>query len=122
MHTWSASKDFFATRRKYRLERFDAVVSRFQKEVLYRGLRTLELRDQHLCVRAAWHLAAHFGHHTVAARAVEDDNDSALPRLHEIRGLGTLMLSDPWRTSTLSPFPSCHSFGCLPESHPKNTR
>jgi hypothetical protein len=122
MHAWSASKDLFATRRKHRLERFDTVVSRFQKEVLYHGLRTLELSDQHLCVRAARHLAAHFGHHTVAAGAVQNDNDAPFPRLHEIRGFGTLMLGDPWRTSTSSPFPSCHSFGYLPESRSKNTR
>lgn len=117
LNAWSASQHLFAAGGQNCLECFDAVVRCLEEKVLHYGLSTLELRDQHLRVCTAWHFTAHLGHDAIATRAMQNNNDTPFPRLHEIRGFGTLMLGDPRRTATsaTSPFPFCHSFGYLPE-------
>ena len=121
VHTRSAFEHFLPASSENCLERLDPVVSRLQKQVLHDGLGALELRNQHLCMCAAGHLAADLGDHAIAARPMEDDDNSPFPRLHEIRGPGALTFGHP-RSTSASPapaahaFPSCHSFGCLPES------
>jgi hypothetical protein len=116
MNARPASKDLLTTCRQNGLERFDSVVRGLEKEILHHGLGALELGDQHLRVRPARHFAAHLRYDAIAARAVQDYEDAPLSRLHEVRGLGHLMLRDPRRST---PFPFCHSFGRLPERRSK---
>ena len=118
----SATQHLLATRGEHSLERFDTVIGRLEEKILHYRFGTLQLRDQHLRVRSTRHLATDFGHDTVAARAVQDDEDAPLPRLHEVRGLRDLMLCYPWSRSprtSASSFPSRHSFGRLPERRSK---
>src|SRR5881394_3954940 len=117
VNTRSALEYLFATGGEHSLQRLDAIVGRFEKEILHNGLGALELRDQHLRVRPARHLAAYFGHDTIAACPMQNHDDAPFSRLHEIRGLRRLMLRDPGRTP--SPFPFCHGFGHLPERRSK---
>jgi hypothetical protein len=113
VNTRPALQYLFATSGEHSLQRLDAIVGRFEKEILHDGLGALELRDQHLRVRPARHLAAYFGHDPIATCPMQNHDDAPFSRLHEIRGLRRLMLRDPGRTP--SPFPFCHSFGRLPE-------
>jgi hypothetical protein len=108
---WPATQYLFAAGGEDGLERFDTVVRRLEEEILHGGLGALELRDQHLGVRPARHLAAHLRHDAIAARAVQNHEDAPFSRLHEVRGPGHLVLRDPRRSR---PFPFCHSFGRLP--------
>ena len=116
VHPRPTAKHLLSTRRQYGLERFNPVVGRLQKEVLHDGFGTLELADQHLGVRTARHLPAHLRDDPIPARTVQNHEDAPLSRLHEVRGLGHLMLRDPCRSP---PFPFCHGFGCLPERRSK---
>jgi hypothetical protein len=111
MHAGPASKNLLAARRQNGLERLDSVVGGLEKEIFHDGLGALELRDQHLGMRTARHFAADLRHDPIAASAVQSHEDAPLSRLHEIRGLGHLMLRDPCRSR---PFPFCHSFGPSP--------
>jgi hypothetical protein len=104
----SATQHLFSAGSEHSLERFNAVIRRLEEEILDDGLSPLQLRNQHLRVGAARHFAADLWHHTVPTRTVQHYEDAPFPRLHEIRGLGNLVLPD----SRWSPaFPSCHSFG-----------
>jgi hypothetical protein len=111
VHTRSSLQHFLTTRGKHGLQRFDAIVRGLEKEILHDGLGSLELRDQHFRVRPARHFATDFGDYAIAACAMQHHDQAPLSWLHEIRGLGYLMLRDPGWTSSPSPFPSCHSFG-----------
>src|SRR5689334_9382348 len=113
VHAGSALQHFFSTGGENGLECFDPVVGRLEKEVLHHRFGPLELRYQHLRVSPARHFTAYFRYHTITAGPMQDHNDAAFSRLHEIGGLGPLMLlRDPrWPPA----FPFRHSFGHLPE-------
>ena len=117
VNTRSPLQHLFSTGGEHSFQRLDAIIGRFQKEVLHHGLGALELGDQHLRVRSARHLSAYLGHDTIAACPVQNHDHAPFSRLHEIRGLRHLMLRDPGRTP--SPFPFCHGFGHLPERRSK---
>jgi hypothetical protein len=112
MHSRTAAQYLLAARGEHGFECFDAIVRRFEEEILHDGLGTLELRDQHFRVRSARHFAAHLRYDAVAAGAMQNDEDAPFSRLHEVGGLRNRMLRDSSRSA---PFPSCHSFGRLPE-------
>jgi hypothetical protein len=112
MHARSALQHFFSTGGENGLECFDPVVGRFEKEILHHRFRSLELRDQHLRVSPARHFTAYFRYDAIAAGAMQDHNNPAFSRLHEVRGFGPLMLRDSRWTPA---FPFRHGFGRLPE-------
>jgi hypothetical protein len=115
VHAWTATQHFFSARSEHSFQRFDPVVGRLEEQILHHRLGSLELGDQHFCVGATGHLAAHLGHHAVAARSVQDDEDAPLSRLHEVGGLRHRMLRHPrWFTAHAPAFPFRHSFGRLP--------
>src|SRR4051812_11281649 len=84
--SWPFRHHFLAARRQHCFECFDAVVGRFEKEILYHGLGALELIDQHLCVDLARHDAADLCLCPVAERLPEDHDSAALAGLREIFG------------------------------------